>query len=90
MIDLSKDTMKVEMFCETGKIGQISNFGVGQKNEIDDEIDYVTGSFCPMTLDPVNQQVYEATCVTNQYCMIEKFIVNGKAAIEDCRAKKTA
>lgn len=73
----------VELFCETGKIGEISNHGIGRVQRVDNEIDYFEDTYCETPVYYRNEEIFDRECKGNQHCLIE-FNVFAETDITEC------
>lgn len=67
-LDFQLDQQKVEMFCETGVIGEISKHGIAMVERFDAETSYYEDTFCEVELSSANKQAIEQNCYGNQFC----------------------
>ena len=83
-LDLYRRQQHIEMFCDTGVIGEITKHGIAMVERYDNEMDYFEDTFCGTEISEENRQVIEDECYNQQFCHI-KFKIDSKPLIEKCR-----
>lgn len=70
-LDLLKANQRVEIFCETGVIGQINKHGIAKiERSSDTDISYLEDTFCSVPISAQNEEVLKAECLQNQFCSV--------------------
>ena len=70
-LELSKPTQGTEMFCETGKIGRISSYGIAVPLETSQEIEYFADTYCALEVSQANIQLYDKFCLMETHCQFK-------------------
>ena len=60
----------IEMYCETGNIGEIVDYGIALPQVIDNEIDYYPDTYCELTIPDRNLNLHLDNCIEETYCEI--------------------
>lgn len=55
--------MQIEMYCETGNIGEIVDYGIALPQVIDNEIDYYPDTYCELEIPERNEDVHLNECI---------------------------
>ena len=58
------------MYCETGNIGEIVDYGIALPQVIDNEIDYYPDTYCELSIPERNENLHLDNCIEQLYCEI--------------------
>ena len=79
---------RVQLLCETGSIGKVTNYGVAMKDtskatEKSKEVTFIKETFCPLSMSSMQQEELESTCVGSQFCSFS-FTVDSVEVSKQC------
>ena len=58
------------MYCETGNIGEIVDYGIALPQVIDNEIDYYPDTYCELEIPLKNEDLHIDWCLEKTYCEV--------------------
>lgn len=70
MLDFQLTKQRVEMFCETGVISEVTRHGVAEDVAFDDNQNFTmkTDSYCHVDIRAENLEKINAECIGNKFC----------------------
>ena len=73
----------MEMFCETGVIGEITKHGIAMVERYDNQMSYFEDTYCNTELSKTNQDNIQQNCFDKQFCSIQ-FEIDNAPLIKKC------
>ena len=83
-LNLNRKSQRLEMFCETGVIGEITKHGIALVERFDNEMSYFEDTYCGTEISQSNKDNIKQNCFNNQFCTI-RFEIDSEPLKTKCK-----